>query len=398
ISAVTTDRRTEAPSPHPGRGRLFLFHLREASMRRIGLAVVLTLAVASPLTAQRTFRIVPPSGPLAVGASHTLTFTATDAAGRDMGRRRMAVSCGSLDAEASVDGVRGEGEAAGTARVVCIWQGIADMVALTVGTPGPAPDPDPQPDPEPEEPAPTPDPGTREPDLEETFAYTSTAHMLSDPRGIYARSEDINSGRMTLDTSVRYDGQPTMRYDDPARPGRTEYTISRTIDLRPAGSVREVWVEAAVRFDPHFTLDGGVPNYGQALKLLHVGVIGSGVDSRFGLNFENGDGGEINGEGPNDQRDYHSFYIRGSGAARARNLFDGSWHVVRYHIRLNGNGTATHEFWVDGQYQGQKTARTNGARLWAIGLTRKLNQGPPRAQSMWWGRVRVWYADPGWGS
>src|SRR5690606_25780410 len=128
-------------------------------------AVVLTLAVASPLTAQRTFRIVPPSGPVAVGASHTLTFTATDAAGRDMGRRRMAVTCGSLDAAASVDGVRVTGEAAGTARVVCIWQGIADMVALTVGTPEPAPepeqpapDPDPQPDPEPEEPAPTPTP------------------------------------------------------------------------------------------------------------------------------------------------------------------------------------------------------------------------------------------------
>src|SRR5690606_40492326 len=66
--------------------------------------------------------------PVAVGASHTLTFTATDAAGRDMGRRRMAVTCGSLDAEASVDGVRVTGEAAGTARVVCIWQGIADMV------------------------------------------------------------------------------------------------------------------------------------------------------------------------------------------------------------------------------------------------------------------------------
>src|SRR5690606_40456329 len=276
-------------------------------------------------------------------------------AGRDMGRRRMAVTCGSLDAEASVEGVRVKGEAAGTARVVCIWQGIADMVVLTVGTPEPAPDPDPQPDPEPEEPAPTPDPGTREPDLEETFAYTSTAQLLASP--LYARSEDINSGRMALDTSVRYDGQPTMRYDYPARgPDGRDYTISRTIDLR-GQVVTEVWVEAVVRFDPHFTLDGGADHIGKALKLLHVGVYGPA--GRFGLNFENGDGGQLNAEGPNDA--YEALYLRGSVKPRA--LFDGQWHVLRYHVRLGS--PALHEFWVDGVYHGQRTGSTSATRLWA---------------------------------
>src|SRR5690606_1465193 len=207
---------------------------------------------------------------------------------------------------------------------------------------------------------------------------------------LYVRSEDINSDRMTLDTAVRYDGQPTMRYDYPARPGRTEYTISRTIDLRPAGSVREVWVEAAVRFEPQFTLDGGVQNYGQALKLLHVGIYGP--PGRFGLNFENGDGGQLNAEGPND--DYDAMYLR--TGVRTRSLFDGQWHVIRYHVKLGA--TDMHEVWVDGVYQGRRTGQTSATRLWAIALCRNLNQGPPRAQSMWWGRVRVWYADPGWGS
>ena len=349
-------------------------------------ALLAALSLPASLRAQRVLDCGPRGAVIEVGSTLRLASEARDPRGYRV--PRAAVRWGSLDT--AIVRVAGDsiarGMREGAALLWCFWGPEPLLDTLTVVVRAPAP----------EAPAPPqPDPGTREPDLEETFAYENTAQLLASP--LYARSEDINTGRITLDTSVRYDGQPTMRYDYPARPGRTEYTISRTIDLRPAGSVREVWIEAAVRFDPHFTLDGGVQNYGQALKLLHVGVIGSGVDSRFGLNFENGDGGEINGEGPNDRGDYHKFYIRGSGAARARNLFDGSWHVVRYHIRLNGNGTATHEFWVDGQYQGQKTARTNGTRLWAIALARNLNQGPPRAQSMWWGRVRVWYSDPGWG-
>src|SRR5690606_24680268 len=145
-----------------GGGRLFLFHPREASMRRIGLAVVLTLAVASPLTAQRTFRIVPPSGPLAVGASHTLTFTATDAAGRDMGRRRMAVSCGSLGAEASGVGLGQAGGEAGARRAVGVGEGMAEVDRRSATPARPASAQGPRWHPEQEMTAATPDPGTGE--------------------------------------------------------------------------------------------------------------------------------------------------------------------------------------------------------------------------------------------
>src|SRR5690606_15412026 len=265
-------------------------------------ALLAALSLPASLRAQRALDCGPRGAVLEVGSTLRLASEARDPRGYRV--PRAAVRWGSLDT--AIVRVAGDslarGMREGAALLWCYWGPEPLLDTLTVVVRAPAPEaPDSEPDPEPEEPAPTPDPGTREPDLEETFAYTSTAHMLSDPHGIYARSEDLHTDRMALDTAVRYDGQPTMRYDYPARPGRTEYTISRTIDLRPAGTVREVWIEAALRFDPHFTLDGGVPNYGQALKLLHVGVIGSGVDSRFGLNFENGDGGEINGEGPNDQ-------------------------------------------------------------------------------------------------
>jgi hypothetical protein len=270
---------------------------------------------------------------------------------------------------------------AGDPLLLCFWHfGLGDTVRLKIREREDQPPPPPPP--------PPPDPGARAPDIAESFAYSGTATLLASP--IYLRSEDYNAGRIVLDQTVRYDGHPTMRYDYPARPGQTEYTISRTIDLRPAGSVREVWVEAAVRFEPQFTLDGGVQNYGQSLKLLHVGIYGPA--GRFGLNFENGDGGQLNAEGPND--DYDAMYLR--TGVRTRSLFDGQWHVIRYHVKLGA--TDMHEVWVDGVYQGRRTGQTSATRLWAIALARNLNQGPPRAQSMWWGRVRVWYADPGWGS
>src|SRR5690554_1981484 len=64
------------------------------------------------------------------------------------------------------------------------------LVELAAAAPEkPAPEPE-EPEPEPEEPAPAPDPGTREPDIEEAFAYSATAQLLASP--LYARSEDIN--------------------------------------------------------------------------------------------------------------------------------------------------------------------------------------------------------------
>lgn len=346
--------------------------------RRILLTALLAaLLFPAPSAAQqREFRIARPLPTLRVGAVDTVKFDAT----ADNGRRVASPAGRCLSYTPTIVQVEWNvvmrALAPGRGVLACAWMPGSDGLLIdtasvvVVAAEQPAP----------------PGPGTREPDLEETFAYTSTAQLLASP--LYARSEDINSGRIALDTSVRYDGHPTMRYDYPARgPDGRDYTISRTIDLR-GQVVTEVWVEAVVRFDPHFTLDGGADHIGKALKLLHVGVYGPA--GRFGLNFENGDGGQLNAEGPNDA--YEALYLRGSVKPRA--LFDGQWHVLRYHVRLGS--PALHEFWVDGVYHGQRTGSTSATRLWAIALARNLNQGPPREQSLWWGRVRVWFADPGW--
>src|SRR5690606_12165267 len=98
--------------------------------------------------------------------------------------------------------------------------------------------------------------------------------------------------------------------------------------------VTEVWIEAVVRFDPHFSIEAGA-NAGASLKLLHVGVYGSA--GRFGLNLDGGNNGTMHAEGPNDDYDRLIF----STGVKPSSLFDGQWHVIRYHIRLGS--TDMHE-------------------------------------------------------
>ena len=66
--------------------------------------------------------------------------------------------------------------------------------------------------------------------MEEDFAeYSSTADMLSDPRGIYSVAEDVNPGRMSLDLSTGYGvSDRSMRYDY-VGVGCTSQTIGRTV-------------------------------------------------------------------------------------------------------------------------------------------------------------------------
>lgn len=228
--------------------------------------------------------------------------------------------------------------------------------------------------------------------LTEDFStYTSTADMLSNPRGIYMDWEDVRTDRMVLDTQVGANGgSKSLRYDYPANGvDARDYTISRSLSI--PGNPAEVWVEALIRFSNNFRIDAGAP-VGAAFKLLHVAIpyelTGGG---RFGLGMENGDSGNLNGEGPNDA--YTELYLPGS--VSPLELFDGDWHSVRFHIRLSGSQD-THEFWVDGKFQGSRTGDTAADYVYAVSLAKNLNQGPLQAQSMWWGGIRIWDRSPGW--
>ena len=100
------------------------------------------------------------------------------------------------------------------------------------------------------------------PDFEEDFSsYTTTAHMLSDPRNIYSTEDDTNSG-ISLDTSMGVGAlTQSMKYTYPNRTGSggrcNDFSITRGIRFDRAGvlgrNVQEYWWEIYVRFSANFT-------------------------------------------------------------------------------------------------------------------------------------------------
>ena len=305
--------------------------------------------------------VSPASASVMVGATRALTAILRDAAGNELSDRSVSWS----SSNTAVATVSGSGvvsaRAAGSATITATSEGRNGSSAIEVRSASSA--------------------GAVI--VEDFSTYTSTADLISDPRGVYDRVEDINSGRISLDTSVGYGGSGrSMRYDYPGGTG-TDYTISRALRI-PAGA-QEVWVEAVIRFSSGFSIAGNGQQAGSALKTLHVGV--RGAAGRFGLNFE---GSSMRAEGPND--DYTNLYIQGGPSASA--IMDGQWHVLRYHVRLGA--TDFHEYWVDGVHRGSQTGRTAASSLVAVALARNLNKLAPNAQSLWWGKVSVWTQNPGW--
>lgn len=310
-----------------------------------------------------TVTLSPGAAATTVGNSVSLTAEVRDA--DDVVLPDRVVSWSSLEpAIATVTGGSVNGVSAGVARIVASAEGKADTVEVTVSAdPG----------------------GGAEPVFVEDFStYSSTANFLSDPRGIYQDAEDFRTDRIFLDEAVGFGGSSkSMRYDYPSGTG-TDYTVSRMLEM-PTGTSQEVWVEVTIRFTPDFTIAGNGQGAGPALKLMHVEQ--NGVAGRFGLNFE---GSSLRAEGPNDQ--YDPLYI--TTGVSVSTIFNGDWHTIRYHVRLGANDF--HEVWVDGVHRGSKEANSAANNLWGIALARNLNMLSDRAMSMWWGRVRIWNANPGW--
>ncbi len=230
------------------------------------------------------------------------------------------------------------------------------------------------------------------PDVEEDFStYTSTANLLADPRGIYNTVEDFytggpngGGGAIVLDQATGYsDLSQSMRYDwtvfgSPGIGG----TISRWLDI-PDQS--EVWIEWAHKFGPTFELDNGYTG-GAAYKFLHLEVP-SPSGARFGCGYENGDELAIQCDSDVDG----SRVVVGSFSSER-----GDWHVYRWHVRIGGAGTLM-EFWRDGVKKATKTGFSSaGSVMYGAALGRNINMRPVQAQSQWWGRVALWYSDPGW--
>jgi hypothetical protein len=219
---------------------------------------------------------------------------------------------------------------------------------------------------------------------EDFSTYTSTAQFMANPLAIYDLAEDLSPSEITLDATTGYGtSTKSMRYDWSANPSALDHRIGRAIRLP---NLSEVWVEFVFKFSANFSLDAGNTAHSDAYKLLHMLV---NVPGRFGLNFENNRSGCPNAEGPND--DYAAMYLP---CIAPGTLFDGAWHMIRYHARLGA--IDFHEFWLDGAYKGSRTGNTSASYMFDIRLGANLNQGPSQAQQSWWGKVLVYDKNPGW--
>ncbi|MHB1169047.1 MAG: Ig-like domain-containing protein [Longimicrobiales bacterium] len=223
-------------------------------------------------------------------------------------------------------------------------------------------------------------PAGAEPAIVENFrGYDSFAEFLADPR--YAR-EDFETGRMAIDSTVGHNGSYSLRYDWPARPGQTEFTISRSLDIE---NRKEVWFEGWFRVSDNWTLDGGVSNYARAYKWLHVNV--RGAVGRYGTGFTS----HLVVHGPDDAFDSsfradHSFDMNSLKGRFVRVRFYTSLDPDEYRLEIDGKD-------MFGLVRGFNTAATV---LTNISLGRNMNQGPNVAVRSWWSDIKIYYDDPGW--
>jgi hypothetical protein len=196
-----------------------------------------------------------------------------------------------------------------------------------------------------------------------------------------------------LDPTVGYGtGTKSLRVDfqDMTANGSrcTDYTPAEP-NLNLPSSVTNVWVEIVVMFTPNFTTispGGWSCTSGNAYKILFGRVTPSGV-------FEN-----IVGSSSSGQALETNYPGSGSTTWPDVTLFDGQWHVLRYHFKADAAGAGVLTWWVDGVVKVNQTGLTMpaGTVIYGLGLGRNLNHGPAALQSVRWGRVSAYTTDPGW--
>jgi uncharacterized protein YjdB len=331
---------------------------------------------------------VSPSGATLTAPSGTqqMSATARDSNGNTMsGVSFTWTSSNSTVASVSSGGLV-TGKSAGTATITATASGVSNTASITVQA--------------------QPSGSGVQPDFVEDFStYTSTANLISDPRGIYSNSEDFydntsigggssnnGAGTIELDKSDGYGSlTQSMKYTwfsySSAGPGGT---LGRYADLT-AGAER--WVEIAFKFSSNFKTAYGYTG-GAAYKWVFTGgprtghgwaleLVGNGgVLDQY---FEDSSGGT--GEHPSPYSNNFSL----------SNLADGNWHVLRIHIRKS---PALYDVTIDGvRNRAPLTSWSTSASIGSLRLGSNINMRPVNnVQTLKYGYVKVWYAgnNPGW--
>jgi hypothetical protein len=107
--------------------------------------------------------------------------------------------------------------------------------------------------------------------------YSGTASFLANVSsniggtGNYLTSlynDGFNANLAQIDSSVLYNGHPTLKYN---QPGGTSATPSLQVVFQNGKTLSKLWLRAKIRFSPGFTTTGTLTNSANAYKLLGWG-------------------------------------------------------------------------------------------------------------------------------
>ena len=281
------------------------------------------------------------------------------------------------------------GATPGAARVIAVQTGgtLADTANITIEPPPSA-----------------------TPILSDDFStYTSTANFHSDPRNIYGNEEFGGPwgqwNRITLDTTTGIadvgagTSRKSMKYTWPNRefatgiqpdaPRCADFYILKALPLAP---VPELWAEFYVKFSSNWTSRAPAAwncTSNADYKFIFLTTV---PGSRFSLkNDYAGIGTRWDPTAPS-QGDGDNNFIYNT-------WHDNQWHRIRIHAKLAvGGANAIHRVWLDNDLVYNRSGFTTGTQTAINGLSlgNNMNQGPGQIQTLHWGLIRAYTANPGW--
>lgn len=222
----------------------------------------------------------------------------------------------------------------------------------------------------------------------------------------YSIDGTVGYGTSTKSLKVTYGARPGTGFTNP------RVNVSLGLRNRGAWTTRkELWLEGVAKFSANWKTDWGSPNQADHKFLLAVPstLASSDATGRFSLKIGAYD---ILSDGP---QIYHSAYRNNptdgnhtdenyygqQHSAAPINPWDGAWHTYRMHVAFDpATGMQYNRVWLDGlpwhtlSATGQLPMQHQIFNEIEFGAN--LNEQPLQSMSFWWGRLRVYDADPGW--
>jgi len=245
--------------------------------------------------------------------------------------------------------------------------------------------------------------------VEDFSTYSSTANFHSDPRNIYANQEfggpwgqwsrialdtttgiaDVGAGSSTRSMKYTWPNREFATGIQPDSPRCVDFYILKALPLAP---VPELWVEFYVKFSANWTSRAPAawgctsnPDYKFIFLTTSPGGRFSLKNDYAGLGTRWDPTAPSQGDGDNNFI-YNTWH-------------DNQWHRIRIHAKVAvGGANAAHRVWLDNDLVYTRNGFTTGTQTAINGLSlgNNMNQGPGQIQTLHWGLIRAFTANPGW--